>query len=234
MPRRRFRRTLDPAALPVLVRRLRSAGVRSAVIGAVLLIGGGFGWYATDAAETELLRTGVRVPGHVKSVQSRSIVIGYFAGGDQREYRVQVPISHDYLPGDQVTVIYDPKDPAGRVRTTAEMNMNPGFVISAVGGVLGLIVGAGGVLGVVRWSRRLGVSEWRRGHAEVAPGSSRLRVRFPGHVEDFVLSRPYAGLRRSMPTVPTTVWVGGNGIAYTVAFVKYDDTTVLAAVKPFG
>ncbi|MEC3980046.1 DUF3592 domain-containing protein [Amycolatopsis sp. H20-H5] len=198
-----------------------------------------------DEQAGELLRIGTRVPGTVVDVHKPSksdwyIEVRYRASGVERTADVTLD-TYDggYRTGDPVVVVYDPADPA-RLRTDRERN-EPGFPNLVVGGsiLLFLLALPFLTLAVVNWRRRrvaIRRAGWRRGVARTDRWNKRepveIRVRF-----DTGDDASFVALRTTMAAVPRKlvkasklrVWVGGDGRALVVVFVR---ARVLIPVKP--
>ncbi|HWD05410.1 MAG TPA: DUF3592 domain-containing protein [Amycolatopsis sp.] len=115
------------------IRRLRGTGIRAwgfAGCWLVVLVGCVVGINRMESSEETLLATGARTAGEVLSVDdpvggrgASSMRVRYAAGGTSWTAEIVRNSGRSYLPGDSVTVVYDPADP-DRVRTTEEENDN--------------------------------------------------------------------------------------------------------------
>ncbi|WP_370643397.1 DUF3592 domain-containing protein [Amycolatopsis sp. DSM 110486] len=182
-----------------------------------------------------LLATGTRVPGTVVSVATppkgtRWIDVSYRADGRTLTERVDRSSTAAYTPGERVTVVFDPADPA-RVRTTAEDGLSEnglGFAWIGVGLVLLCsLVAAAGAVGWSRRSRAVRRTGWQEGTATVvlAPFTGR------GVNPPYLHVRPLSGEAVRLRAVPSThgarflrtytdrpAWLGGTGSASVILF----------------
>lgn len=201
---------------------LVSAGGLAAVLGVL------------HSADT-LLATGTRVPGTVVSVATppkgtRWIDVSFRADGRVLTARVDRSSRAAYTPGQRVTVVFDPADPA-RARTTAEDGLSEnGLGFAWIGFGLALLCFLVAATGAVGWSRRFRAvrrTGWQEGTATVVLAPRTGRGVNPPYLHVRLLSGEAVRLR----AVPSThgarflrtytdrpVWLGGTGSASVVLF----------------
>ncbi|MFJ7217196.1 DUF3592 domain-containing protein [Amycolatopsis sp. NPDC098790] len=220
---------------PALIARLRRASRRAtgfAVGWAVVFAAGATVVTLVGSAADDLLATGVREPGEV--VRLFDPVKGaahiWVRHGDRTD-EIVWDSGRDYHVGDEVTVVYDPADPA-RVRTTDEKNedrVELGFgVVPMLAALFGLPFSIAAAAG---WRRRLRAvtrTGWRRAGVSVAPelahGVTRGKavVLHAGFRDGTAIALRRSAAIRALPGMPAWEnrqgWVGGWGGSMVVAF----------------
>lgn len=184
----------------------------------------------------DLLKTGRQANGVVVTFAhadrgNSSMSVDYRAGSESRRARVVVDSGRHYLPGQAVTVFYDPADPA-RVRTTEERNNDDSWVLVMplpllLGGVVG---SAGTALGW--WRRYRGVCRtgWQPVTATVV-GLTRytlyLEVRHRGGCTPLAADSNHL---RFLGGGDRPVWLGGKG-RYPVLLVPEGKRGAPSAIR---
>ncbi|MTD58901.1 DUF3592 domain-containing protein [Amycolatopsis pithecellobii] len=217
--------------LPAQVSRLGMLALRSTgvmVVFAGLLVGGIMAGIQSSHEGEELLQTGARVTGTVVSVaepakSSWTITVDYPVGATWRKADIRLETKREFVPGQEVLVIYDREDP-GRVRTPLDDNTGDVqlslFVEPMLAGLAGIPFGA---MAMVRWARRYRAvrqSGWHAASVLVAPGG-RISARYVrgGELQlDGVLSTHRAA--RFATGEPRKAWIGGEASTMVVLFSR--------------
>lgn len=166
--------------LGVETARLRPLAVRALallVLWLALLAGGLVGFAALSASADRLLATGTHVTGRVLDAYhprrgSSTIYVEYPVGQDWKFAEISWESDRAYVPGQAITVVYDPADPT-RVRTPDETNDDQFWSwvcgIGALGALGGIPFSA---LAAVNWRRRYRAvrrTGWRIASVTVVP-----------------------------------------------------------------
>ncbi|MGV9292483.1 DUF3592 domain-containing protein [Amycolatopsis sp. NPDC003676] len=218
------------------IRRLRGTGIRAwGFVGCwvVVLVGCVVGMGRIESSAETLLATGAWTAGEVLSVNdpksghgAPSMWVRYVAGGATRTAEIVRSSHWRYLPGDNVTVVYDPADPDD-VRTVDEKNENQVLVgVDLVPMLLALLGLPSAVAAAVGWRRRrreVRRTGWRAAAVTVVPNPAPRKTRGP---DILVRYRDGSGIclsqtwstRGCAVVKDAPAWVGGTGRDMVVLF----------------
>ncbi|SDY59475.1 hypothetical protein SAMN05421504_10665 [Amycolatopsis xylanica] len=237
--RPRRRPSEEPQAIDGQTRRLRTISRRAyglAVVCAGMVIGGCIGLVAMNSAAETLLANGTRVPGMVVTTHNPvrgtpSMVVEYITGGRRHRAEIQRDSGRDYVPFEQVTVVYDPAE-SGRVRTLDEANDTGSRVVLGMALLVALVCVPFYLAGGAAWRRRhRAVLEtgWREASVTVVPDYPVRRNRNSPDLyvsyEDGSTARlrgvpSLRGATRMRHEPGTPAWVGGTGENMVVVFER--------------
>jgi hypothetical protein len=214
-------------------RRLGTLSRRAVLIALLwcgVLAGAVAGLTAIQASAGDLLATGSRTVGEVVSVVdprsgdgAPSMWVRYRVGGTSWTEEIVRDSDRGYLPGEEVTVVYDPADPAD-VRTVEERNENQYAVgFSVVPLVIALVAVPWSLLAAGRWRHRhraVRQTGWRVAAVTVVPDYPVRRGRHAPDIHVRYDDGSVIALRAVSSTHGATIlknrpgrraWVGGWG-----------------------